>query len=537
MPIRLHNIRAALDAEAADLSRLAAEKLSIPADRVAGVRVVRRAIDARHRRPVFAYTVDVRLGPDEDEEAVAGRAAATRVAEPEEPRLEVSPGKDPLPGRPVIVGAGPAGLFAAYLLGRYGFRPLVVERGRPAAPRAGDIRCFLGGGPLDPESNILFGLGGAGMWSDGKLTCRTTHPLDQFILHTLVRCGAPERILVDAKPHVGSDLLHGVVTRLARLVEAEGGEFRYGCRVGALALADGRASGVRCGGSDRSDTVAAGAVLLAIGHSARDTVRTLVDQGVAVEGRPFQVGVRIEHPQEMVDRSQYGKHVGHPRLPAAEYALRHRARGGWRSVHTFCMCPGGSVVPAVNEAGGLCTNGMSRSARDGEFANAALVVPVGPRDFGSGRLDGVAFQERIERAAFGLSGTFGAPAQRASDFVQDRAGPVPERTSYPLGLVAARYSRLLPRAVYQSIVHALGMTFDREIRGFAKEQGTVLGPETRVASPVRFVRAERTRESVSTPGLYPIGEGSGYAGGIMSSALDGLLTARAIIERFHPGEA
>jgi uncharacterized FAD-dependent dehydrogenase len=263
-------------------------------------------------------------------------------------------------------------------------------------------------------------------------------------------------------------------------------------------------------------------------------MRSLADQGVAIEARPFQIGVRIEHPQELIDRSQYGAFAGNPRLPAAEYALRHRAHGGWRSVHSFCMCPGGVIVPSINREGEICTNGMSRHARDGEFANAALVVPVNEKDFGSGRFDGLAFQERIERAAFEITGSFRAPAQKASDFLADRLGEAPERTSYPLGVEPAQFSRILPRPVYQSIVRALGMTFERSIRGFAGEKGSVLGPETRVTSPVRFVRDEATRESVSTARLYPVGEGSGYAGGIVSSALDGLLTARAITERYKP---
>jgi len=461
---------------------------------------------------------------------VAERLAVALVAEPEEPQLTLTPGSEPLPGRPVIVGAGPAGLLAAWLLARHGFRPLVIERGRPVPERAKDIDAFFKAGSLDPESNILFGLGGAGTWSDGKLTWSSSSPLAEIVLRLFVRCGAPEQILVDAKPHIGTDLLRGVVTKLREMIEAEGGEFQFGRRVTSLTLKDGRAVGIRCG----DDALEAGAVLLGIGHSARDTFRTLSDQGVAVEARPFQVGVRIEHPQELIDRAQYGPSAGHPKLPPAEYALRHTAHGGWRSVHSFCMCPGGVVVPSMNEDGQICTNGMSRSARDGEFANAALVAPVGPKDFGTGRFDGLAFQERIERAAFAATGSFSAPAQKAHDFIDDRAGDAPERTSYPLGVVPARFSRILPRRVYQSIVRGLAMTFKRSVRGFATEQGAILGPETRVSSPVRIVRADESRESVSTPGLFPIGEGSGYAGGIVSSALDGLRTARSIIERFKP---
>ncbi len=530
MPVRLHNIRVRLDAAEPQFDALAAQKLGVDAARITDVRVIRQSVDSRKRTPVFVYSADVTLASPEEECAVAERLSATLVAEAEEPTLQLASGTEPLNERPVIVGAGPAGLFAAWLLAQHGFRPLIIERGQPVAQRAKDIDAFFKSGSLDPESNILFGLGGAGTWSDGKLTCSSSNPFAEIVLHTLVRCGAPERILTDAKPHVGTDLLRGVVTKLREMIEADGGEFQFGRHVTSLTLKDGRASGVRCG----DETIEAGAVLLGIGHSARDTFRTLADQGVAIEARPFQVGIRIEHPQELIDRSQYDTFAGHPKLPPAEYSLRHKARGGWRSVHSFCMCPGGVVVPAMNEDGQICTNGMSGSARDDEFANAALVVPVGPKDFGNGRFDGLAFQERIERAAFGATGSASAPAQRADDFIEDKAGDAPDRTSYPLGVVPVQFSRILPKPVYQSIVRALAMTFKHSIKGFASERGTVLGPETRVSSPVRILRADDSRESPSTAALYPIGEGSGYAGGIVSSAVDGLRTARTIIERYTP---
>ncbi len=530
MPIRLHNIRAGLDVSEDALSGLAAGRLGIAASGIAAVGIARRAIDARGRSPVFVYTIDVVLAPGENESAIAEQVAATLVAAPQEPQVELARGAEPLPGRPVIVGAGPAGLFAAHLLVRYGFRPLVIERGQPAARRARDVDALLATGQLDPESNVLFGLGGAGAWSGGKLAWSSSDPLGEWVLRALVRCGAPDQILVDARPHIETDVLRDVVATLTRQIEEAGGEFRFGCRADSLLLKGGRVAGVRCHG----ETIEAGAVLLAVGHSARDTFRNLADQGVALEARPFQIGVRIEHPQEMIDRCQYGRCAGHPRLPAAEYSLQHKARGGWRSVHTFSMCPAGTVVPTVSRAGEVCTSGMSARARGGAFANAALIVPVSPKDFGGGRFDGVAFQERIERAAFAATGSLSAPAQRARDFVADRTGTAPDRTSYPLGIVPVQFSRILPRTVYRSIVRALAITFDRAIRGFAGESGTVLGPETRVSSPLRILRDESSRESVSTPGLFPIGEGAGYAGGIMSSALDGVLTARALVERYRP---
>ncbi len=530
MPIRLHNVRARLDVPEDALSVPAAERLAVDAAQVAAVRVVRRAIDARRRPPVFVYTIDVALSPKEDESAIAERAAADLVANPQDPVLEFASGAEPLPGRPMIVGAGPAGLFAAYLLAQHGFRPLVVERGQSASRRTRDVDALFTAGRVDPESNILFGLGGAGMWAGGKLGWSGSDPMAEWVLRVLVRAGAPERILVDARPRVETNVLHNVIAALARQIEDAGGEFRFSCRADSLLLKSGRVAGVRCA----DEAIEAGAVILAIGHSARDTFRVLADQGVALEARPFQIGVRIEHQQEIIDRCQYGEFAGHPRLPAAEYSLQHKARGGWRSVHTFYMCPRGTVIPAVTRDGELCTSGMSSSTGDGTFANAALIVSVSPKDFGDGRFDGVAFQERIERAAFAATGSLSAPAQRARDFVADHKGAPPEQTSYPLGVVPVQFSRILPRTTYHSIVRALAITFDRAIRGFAGESATVLGPETRVSSPIRILRDEASRESLSTPGLFPVGEGSGYAGGIMNSALDGVLTARAIIERYRP---
>jgi hypothetical protein len=382
---------------------------------------------------------------------------------------------------------------------------------------------------MDPESNLLFGEGGAGAYSDGKLTTRVSDPLLTRVLSVLVECGAPDSILTDARPHIGSDALPGIVTRLRARIEAEGGEFMFGFKVSELAMAEGpRVAGVLSAGGA---ALPAGVVILAPGASARDLYRALAAQGVRLDLKPFQVGVRIEHPQDVIDRAVYGRARGE--LPAAEYIVSSGAAHGRKGVASFCMCPGGIVVPAVSEPGHLSTNGMSASGRDGVFANAALVVTVAREDLGAdSAFAGVEFQRDLERAAFAVAGDYSAPAQKAADFLEGRSGGWLPASSDPLGLVSADLRKILPGFLVSALEGCLPY-FAGRMRHFVS-QGVLIAPESRASSPVRITRDADTRESVSTHGLYPVGEGSGYAGGIMTSAIDGLKSAHAIIRKYAP---
>jgi hypothetical protein len=540
MTIRLYNIAADISEEFAGppqsrrhrdaLAAKAAEALGVNAADIISIRLVRRAIDARHK-PRFVLTLDVDLGERERGMLENLPLHAARVLA-EEAVTEPRPGAEPLAGRPVIVGAGPAGLFAALTLARSGYRPLIIERGKPVAARVEDIARFHSQRALDPESNYLFGEGGAGTFSDGKLTTRIDDSRISGILATLVECGAPEEISYDAKPHVGTDRLRGVLVNLRKKIESLGGEFRFGCRLDRIRAKDG-ALALSCSG----ERIESGAVILAIGQSARDTYAMLRDSGVALERRAFQMGLRIEHPRELIDQSQYADWRGHPALGAAEYRIVWTGESGFRPVYSFCMCPGGEVMAATAQDGCLCTNGMSNHARDGGFSNSALVVPVSPEDFASfgiqgDPLAGVRFQEHWERAGFRLgTGRWRAPAQPAPDFLAASVPAKTRETSYRFGVIPADMSHVLPPFIITSIRKALPV-FGKSVKGFDGAGALLIGPETRVSSPVRIPRNEETRESISTRGIYPVGEGAGYASGIMSSAVDGILTAEAIIARF-----
>ncbi len=448
-----------------------------------------------------------------------------------EPPFQMPPaGSQPLAERPVIVGSGPAGVFAAYFLAERGYRPLVLERGRAVRERIADMRAFDAGGPHDPESNYLFGEGGAGTFSDGKLTCRTSGPDVRRVLEIFAECKGKPSILYDHRPHLGSNRLPAVVKALRERIVALGGEFRFGCRVEDVDLADGAVHGL----ATSSGYLATPVVVLAIGHSARDTYEMLFRRGVPMVPKPFQIGLRIEQPQEQVNRAQYGPARLEERLGSADYSLVAR---GPQNVFSFCMCAGGYVMPSVSEPGHFCTNGMSLSRRNSPFANSGLMITLEPEHFPSPHaLAGMMLQRTYERRAFEAGrGEFLCPIQRADDFLGHRATTGSPPSSYPRGVIGAELAELVPPIVARAIERALPV-LDRRWRGLFLRNATLVGPEARGSAPVRFLRDERTLESPGLCGLYPIGEGAGYAGGIVSAALDGLRAARSIIGHYAPLE-
>ena len=527
MSIKVSNIRLELGEPEESLPGKIASRLAISTDSILGWRIIRKSLDARGHDDVhFAYSAAVDLAEGDRERVFNAPMPVAETYVPDHFQWP-EPGAEPLRHRPVIIGAGPAGLFAGYLLALSGYQPLILERGRAVKDRVADVRRFDQHGALDPESNYLFGEGGAGTFSDGKLTSRSSGPDVTRVLEILAECHGHQSIVYEHRPHLGSNRLPLVVRTLRRKFESLGGEIRFSCRVEDLDIADGRLLGL----STSSGYVAADVAVVAIGHSARDTYGMLLRRGVPMEQKPFQLGVRIEQPQAPIDRVRYGASAGHPALGAAEYTASVRA--GSRDLFTFCMCAGGYVMPSVSDPGYFCTNGMSQSRHDSPFANSGLVVTIEPAETGSSHpLAGVHFQQRFERLAFLAAGrSYEAPLQWAHDFLAGRKsrGSIP--TSYRRGGRGMDLGLFLPEVVLEALVQGLPR-LDRRFGGQFLRDATLTGPESRGSSPVRLVRDPQTRESPGIAGLYPCGEGAGYAGGIVSAAVDGLRTARVIVARY-----
>ncbi len=502
------------------LMRLCTRRLGIPPEAVLSVSVLRESLDARKKDAitlVYTLVVETAVQPSRASEATPWKPALA-------PSLPMPAKRRDGHSRPVVVGAGPCGLFCALALAEAGMPPILLERGRPVDERRRDVEAYWREGRLNPESNVQFGEGGAGTFSDGKLTTRIHDPRCERVLETLISCGAPEEIRTRAKPHVGTDRLAPAMAALrTRLLEL-GTEIRFSARVDSLTLLDGRVCGVRLADGDEID---ADTVVMAIGHSARDTFSMLFGLGVAMEAKPFSVGVRIEHRQEAVNNARYGG-KRHYKLGPSEYQLFERFPD--HTAYTFCMCPGGRVVAAASETETIVTNGMSDHARDGQNANSAFVVSVGPEDTGTHPLDGMAFQRRIEQAAYRLGGSGNAaPVQRLGDFMNGLpASPLGMvRPSYTGEVRPARLEEGLPSFVSKRL-HDAVPAFERRLRGFADPDAVLTGFETRTSSPLRILRGEDL-SAIGTPGLYPAGEGAGYAGGIMSAAVDGLRVAEAVL--------
>ena len=517
--IRIRDISLPPEHDANQLLFEAARLLKISGSKIYKIEIFRRSVDARKKPDVrIVYTVDVWVSGSENK--ILKQSGCKKAAIVQRQYYKVPVGAAPAK-RPVVVGFGPAGMFAALVLAMAGCRPLVLERGEDAAARHEKVQRFFETGELDEKSNVQFGEGGAGTFSDGKLNTGVNNPRIGWILEQFVKFGAREDILFDAKPHIGTDVLLNVVQNLRKRVIELGGEVRFNTRMTQILTADGRVTGVRTD----DGVIACDRLILAIGHSARDTFEMLHEMQIPMEPKPFAMGVRIEHPQAWIDEAQYGS-TALP-LPPADYKLVRHLES--ETVYTFCMCPGGHVVAAASEEGGIVTNGMSNADRDGENANAALLVSLNPKDFPfDGVLGGMHWQRQIERSCYAHSGSYRAPAQKVGDFLAGRPsdGPGEVMPTYRPGVTWCDLHTVLPAKITDALETALPQ-LEHNLKGFAHPDAVLTAPETRSSSPVRILRDE-TRQSALV-GLYPAGEGAGYAGGIMSAAIDGIMSAEAVI--------
>lgn len=526
--IRVNQIYLTLDEEKEQLKEKVAHKLRMPIEDILDMQIYRESIDARKQEVRFSYTVDVN---------VRNEKKYIRYKDVmETPKLDYDypvPGVMKGNGKVIVAGFGPAGMFAALLLAQMGYCPYVVERGGNVDERVLKVEDFWEHGTLDQTCNVQFGEGGAGTFSDGKLTTRSKDLRSRKVLEEFVKFGAPEEILYQAYPHIGTDLLRGIVKKMREEIIRLGGEVHFHAQLTDFQMEVGQITSVKV----NEEWTDCAAVLLAIGHSARDTFTLLKEKQLAMEAKAFAVGVRIEHPQTLINEAQYKTFANHPKLKAAEYRLTHKTVDG-RGAYTFCMCPGGSVVASASEENGIVVNGMSEHARDKENANSAILVNVGPDDFGHDILDGVHFQRQLEQKAFQMGqGNYRAPAQLVKDYLANipstKIGNV--QPTYQPGVTLCDLHELFPSYINDALEEAI-LAFDRKLKGFAMGNAIMTGVETRSSSPLRILRDHECLQSETLSNLYPCGEGAGYAGGIVSAAIDGLRCAEKIIETFAPAK-
>lgn len=534
--IRIEELRLGLSQKEHHLQKLAAQLLNISIEDIQALQPIKKAIDSRKKSDIcFVYTIDVTVVQEEQRLASLLNSGNPRIQQQVKYHRirQVEPFQYIIPsaaqyrsGNIVVVGAGPCGMFAALALAKAGLAPVVIERGKKIPERTEDVNKFFEQGVLNVESNVQFGEGGAGTFSDGKLYTLVNDQRTHFIFRTLVECGAPPEILYDAKPHIGTDMLRGVMVNLREKIIALGGSFRFETRLTDVKVTGNRLHSIVLNGAEEMPTAM---LIPAIGHSARDTFEILFDRGLLFQQKAFSAGVRIEHAAEMINKAQYGRFFNHPSLPPAKYKLAAHLRDG-RGVYTFCMCPGGYVVAAASEQGGVVVNGMSEYRQDGINSNSAILVNVHPSDFGSKHpLAGVEYQRTIERKAFEIAGgTYAAPAQTVGDFL----GSFPSKQfleiqpTYRPKVIPSDISKCFPRYITESLKAGI-LEMDKKLHGFAHPSAVVTAPETRSSSPVRILRDEHCESSVKN--IFPAGEGAGYAGGIVSSAIDGLRVAEAVI--------
>ncbi|WP_195260806.1 NAD(P)/FAD-dependent oxidoreductase [Clostridium paraputrificum] len=530
MTIRVNNISLSIEEPLENLKGKVAKKLRINESDIFKFKILKESVDARKKDNIkFNYSIDISCN---GEKRIVSKLKDKDIKiEDNIEEVKVESGNVVLEHRPVVVGFGPAGIFSALRLAQYGYNTIVIERGEDVDSRTKTVEEFwMGNCKLNLESNVQFGEGGAGAFSDGKLTTRIKDNRCGYVLEELVKAGAPDEIIYSGKPHVGTDLLKGVVKNIRKEIIRLGGKVKFNSKLEKVNIKDGELKSIIVNGEE----IPCEALILAIGHSSRDTYEMLFREGVFMQPKAFAVGVRIEHPQNMIDESQYGRYAGHPRLKAADYRLAYQSEKTGRGIYSFCMCPGGVVVAAASEENRLVSNGMSYHARDLENANSALVVTVGPDDFyGDSPLKGMEFQRYYESLAYNLGGGgYKAPIQLVGDFMKDevskKLGCV--TPSYKPGFEFRDLRECLPNYVVDSLKDGI-TKFDTRIKGYGMNDAVLTGIETRTSAPVRMSRNENL-ESINTSGLYPCGEGAGFAGGIISAAVDGIKVAEKIIGKY-----